>query len=98
MVLGVSIGVFGLYYVGLVAGEAMANRLVLTPFWGMWMANVLFTGMGLVLMARVQRSGATARSTDWRERIALAREWFAARREARRAARTAGAAIPGNGR
>ena len=50
----------------------MANRLVLTPFWGMWMANVLFTAMGFVLMVRVQRSGATARSTDWRERIAAA--------------------------
>jgi len=86
MVLGVSIGVFGLYYVGLVAGEAMANRLVLTPFWGMWMANVLFTAMGLVLMVRVQRSGATARSTDWRERFALLREWWTARRAARRAA------------
>jgi len=91
MVLGVSIGVFGLYYVALVAGEAMANRLVLTPFWGMWMANVLYTAMGVVLMVRVQRSGATARSSDWRERIALAREWWAARRAARRAAR-AGAA------
>jgi lipopolysaccharide export system permease protein len=86
MVLGVSIGVFGLYYVFLVAGEAMANRLVLTPFWGMWMANVLYTAMGAVLMVRVQRSGATARSSDWRERLTLAREWWALRRAARRAA------------
>jgi len=71
MVLGVSIGVFGLYYVFLVAGEAMANRLLLTPFWGMWMANVLYTAMGMVLMVRVQRSGVTARSDDWRMRIAI---------------------------
>ncbi len=84
MVLGVSIGVFGLYYVGLVAGEAMADRLVLTPFWGMWMANVLFTVTGLVLMAHMQRSGATARGGEWREALQAARERRAARRAARR--------------
>ena len=88
LVLGVSIMVFGLYYIGLVAGEAAANRLVLTPFWGMWMTNVLCTAIGIALMIRVQRSGSTARGGDWRERIDAAKAWLAARRVRRRPAPT----------
>jgi lipopolysaccharide export system permease protein len=80
MVLGVSVVVFGLYYIGLVAGEAAADRLVLSPFWGMWMTNVLCSAIGIVLMVRVQRSGATARGGDWHEMLESAKAWWAARR------------------
>ena len=89
MVLGVSIVVFGLYYIGLVAGEAAANRLVFSPFWGMWMTNVICTVIGIVLMYRVQRSGATSRGGEMRERLEQFRAWLAARRVRRRAARAA---------
>jgi len=86
MVLGVSVVVFGLYYIGLVAGEAAADRLVLSPFWGMWMTNVLCTAIGIVLMVRVQRSGATSRGGDWHEMFESAKGWIAARVARRRAA------------
>jgi lipopolysaccharide export system permease protein len=89
MVLGVSIVVFGLYYIGLVAGEAAANRLVLSPFWGMWATNVICTVIGIVLMFRVQRSGATARGGEMRERLEALRAWLAARRVRRLAAKAA---------
>ena len=80
MVLGVSVVVFGLYYIGLVAGEAAADRLVLSPFWGMWMTNVLCTVIGTVLMVRVQRSGATARGGEWHEMLEGVRVWWIQRR------------------
>ena len=86
MVLGVSVVVFGLYYIGLVAGEAAADRLVLSPFWGMWMTNVLCSVIGVVLMIRVQRSGATARGGEWHEMFDRLRAWWTARRAPRRPA------------
>jgi lipopolysaccharide export system permease protein len=80
MVLGISIVVFAMYYIGLVAGEATANRLKLTPFWGMWMANVVFTAAGVYFMYKVQRSGSTARGGDFSELLETAKNWIAARR------------------
>jgi lipopolysaccharide export system permease protein len=83
MVLGVSVVVFGLYYIGLVAGEAAADRLVLSPFWGMWMINVLCSVIGVVMMIRVQRSGATARGGEWSEMFDRLRAWRTTRRAER---------------
>ncbi len=48
LVIGVSLGVFAIYYVGLIAGESLADRAFLTPFWAMWAANVILTIVGLV--------------------------------------------------
>jgi lipopolysaccharide export system permease protein len=62
LVLGVSLIVFALYYVGLIAGETLSDKLILNPFWAMWMANILFTAIGVVLLFRVQRTASTARA------------------------------------
>ena len=43
LVIGVSFAVFGLYYVGLIAGEPLAQSGVDPPFWAMWASNVIFT-------------------------------------------------------
>jgi lipopolysaccharide export system permease protein len=67
LVIGVSLGVFAIYYVGLIAGEALADRSYLTPFWAMWAANVILTGVGLLLLARMGREGATSRGGDLSE-------------------------------
>jgi len=48
MVVAVSFGVFSAYYVALIAGEELADRLILSPFWAMWAPNVLFGLAGLV--------------------------------------------------
>jgi lipopolysaccharide export system permease protein len=61
LVIGVSLGTFALYYVGLIAGESLANRSILSPFWAMWAANVLFTSIGALLLARMGKEGATSR-------------------------------------
>ena len=67
LVIGVSLVVFAIYYVGLIAGESLADRAFLTPFWAMWAANVILTGVGLVLLVRMGREGATARGGDFSE-------------------------------
>jgi len=67
LVIGVSLVVFAIYYVGLIAGEALADRAFLTPFWAMWAANVILTGVGLLLLARMGREGATSRGGDLSE-------------------------------
>jgi lipopolysaccharide export system permease protein len=77
LVIGVSLGVFAIYYVGLIAGESLADRAYLTPFWAMWAANVILTGVGLVLLARMGREGATSRGGDLSELTDALRANFA---------------------
>jgi lipopolysaccharide export system permease protein len=56
LVIGVSLGVFALYYVGLIAGEALADRAILSPFWAMWAADIIFTAVGVLMLARMGHS------------------------------------------
>ena len=67
MVLGVSLGVFAIYYIGLIAGEPLGDRGTLTPFLAMWSSNIVFSIIGAVLMANVSRGGQTSRGGDWGE-------------------------------
>lgn len=77
LVLGVSLGVFALYYVGLIGGEELANRGILSPFWAMWATNVLFTLVGIVLLVRMGKEGATARGGDMGELVDQMKTWVA---------------------
>ncbi len=69
LVIGASLAVFSVYYVGLIGGESLADRLVLHPVVAMWGANVIFTIAGILLLLLVRRSGATARGGDAAELI-----------------------------
>lgn len=73
MTLGISLVVFGAYYVCLMAGETLADKGRLDPVIAMWGANVLFTIVGLVMFARVERT------TDGSRGGGL-RDWLADRR------------------
>ncbi len=77
LVIGVSFAVFGLYYVGLIAGEPLAQSGVISPFWAMWASNVIFTVAGIILLARVHRAGATNRGGDLSELKDVVRGWLA---------------------
>ena len=48
----VSIGFFLFYYACLVVGEELANRLILPPWFAMWLANIVLGALGLELTAR----------------------------------------------
>jgi lipopolysaccharide export system permease protein len=77
LVIGVSLAIFALYYVGLIGGEALADRGIISPFWGMWGANVIIAVLGLVMTARMGREGETARGGDFGDLLETIRVWFA---------------------
>ncbi|HEV7702763.1 MAG TPA: LptF/LptG family permease, partial [Gemmatimonadaceae bacterium] len=79
LVIGVSIAVFALYYVGLIVGEDLADKLILDPVIAMWMANALFTVVGIFGLIRVQRVGGSARGGDAGELFDSIRAWIAQR-------------------
>ncbi|MGH9422915.1 MAG: LptF/LptG family permease, partial [Thermoanaerobaculia bacterium] len=67
LTIGVSLVVFGIYYVGLIAGESLARRGMLPPVVSMWIANVVFGLIALVLLARLGMESGSSRSGDLRE-------------------------------
>ncbi len=76
LVIGVSLVVFALYYVGLIAGESLADRNILRPSFAMWTANLVFGLAGLVLLSQMEREGGAARGKDAGERIENLRRLF----------------------
>jgi lipopolysaccharide export system permease protein len=78
--IGVSIVVFGLYYVCLMGGEALADKGRLPAFIAMWIANVVFALAGIALLWRVE-------STTDSSRGGGVREWLADRRVRKQLAR-----------
>jgi lipopolysaccharide export system permease protein len=92
--IGVSIVVFGAYYVCLMGGEALADNGRLPPFIAMWIANVVFGIAGVALLWRVERTTDASRGGGfgdwWAERKAMR----ALRREERKAARETANATP----
>ena len=69
LTIGVSLGVFALYYVCLIGGQALGNRGIIPPAISMWMADVLFAAVALWLLARMGAEGSTARGGDTREML-----------------------------
>jgi lipopolysaccharide export system permease protein len=57
MVVAVSLVVFCAYYVSLVAGEGLADRLIISPYVAMWSPDVLFGAIGLWFVWRGVRVG-----------------------------------------
>jgi lipopolysaccharide export system permease protein len=77
LVISVSLAAFALYYIGLIAGEAVADRGYLSPFWAMWAANMLFTAIGVLFLARMGKESETARGGDFGEFLTTVRVWIA---------------------
>jgi lipopolysaccharide export system permease protein len=48
--IGISLGLFILYWAFLIGGEDLADRNIITPFWAMWSANILIGSIGLYLI------------------------------------------------
>jgi len=65
LVLGAGMSVFAIYYVGLIAGESLANRLTVSPFVAMWGTNILMSVVGIAGLYRQRRAGAVPRRR-WR--------------------------------
>ena len=73
LTIGVSLFVFALYYVCLIAGESIAKRGLMPAVVSMWMANVIFALIALWLLARMGKEGSTARGGDMKEMLGAIR-------------------------
>ncbi len=96
LTIGVSLFVFALYYVCLIAGESLGKRGLIAPVVAMWAANVLFALVAVWLLSKIGREARTARGGDMGEMIDSIRGWVREksgrdRRRARRAAERAAA-------
>ncbi len=52
---GISLGFFLVYWAFLIGGEKLSDRDLLSPFWGMWSANILFGILGIILVRKSAR-------------------------------------------
>ena len=76
LTIGVSLVVFALYYVGLIAGESLARRGIVPPFVSMWGANLIFAALALFLLSRMGSENKSGRGGDIREALRVARSRF----------------------
>jgi lipopolysaccharide export system permease protein len=67
LTIGVSLVVFALYYVGLIAGESLARRGIVPPFLSMWGANIIFTALALWMLSRMGKENTSGRGGDLRD-------------------------------
>jgi lipopolysaccharide export system permease protein len=75
LTIGVSLFVFALYYVCLIVGESLGKRGLMPAVLSMWMANVIFALIALLLLAKMGKEGSTARGGDTREMFDSIRGW-----------------------
>jgi lipopolysaccharide export system permease protein len=65
LVLATSLVVYTVYYVGLITGEELGDRLLVSPFVAMWAPNLLFSALGLVGLWAIRRPGDAPHGGDW---------------------------------
>jgi LPS export ABC transporter permease LptG len=67
LVLGGGLLVFSIHYIGLTAGESLADRGFMSPWLAMWAPNILLTVLGLIGMVRISRESGSTRGGDFQE-------------------------------
>ncbi len=73
LTIGVSLFVFALYYICLIAGESIAKRGLMPAVVSMWMANVIFALIALWMLSKMGQEGSTARGGDMKEMLGAIR-------------------------
>lgn len=86
LTIGVSLVVFALYYVGLIAGESLARRGIVPPFLSMWGANIIFTALALWMLSRMGKENTSGRGGDLRDLLDSIRSRLTPARRRRTAA------------
>ena len=79
LTIGVSLFVFALYYIGLIAGASLGTRGIIPPWLAMWLPNLIFGGVGVVLVGRMNSAAGSVRSGGGGERLDRVRQWFSRR-------------------
>jgi lipopolysaccharide export system permease protein len=67
LVIGGGLLVFSIHYVGLTAGESLADRAFVTPWAAMWTPNIVLTILGVLGLLRVNRESGSTRGGDFQE-------------------------------
>jgi LPS export ABC transporter permease LptG len=67
LVLGGGLLVFSIHYVGLTAGESLADRGYVSPWLAMWAPNILLTILGVIGLIRISRESGSTRGGDFQE-------------------------------
>lgn len=67
LVIGAGLLVFSIHYIGLTAGESLADRGHVSPWIAMWSPNIVLTVLGLIGLVRVSRESGSTRGGDLQE-------------------------------
>jgi lipopolysaccharide export system permease protein len=67
LVIGAGLLVFSIHYVGLTAGESLADRGHVSPWLAMWSPNIVLTILGVLGLIRVSRESGSTRGGDFQE-------------------------------
>ena len=67
LVIGGGLLVFSIHYVGLTAGESLADRGYVSPWLAMWAPNIVLTVVGLLGLFKVSRESGSTRGGDFQE-------------------------------
>ncbi|MFL5548149.1 MAG: LptF/LptG family permease, partial [Gemmatimonadales bacterium] len=67
LVIGGGLAVFSIHYVGLTAGESLADRGLVSPWVAMWTPNIVLTIVGILGLVRVSRESGSTRGGDFQE-------------------------------
>ena len=67
LVIGGGLLIFSVHYVGLTAGESLADRGLVAPWVAMWSPNIVLTVLGLIGLVRVSRESGSTRGGDFQE-------------------------------
>jgi len=69
LVIGGGLLVFSIHYVGLTAGESLADRGHVEPWLAMWSPNIILTVLGVLGLLWVSRESGSTRGGDFREMV-----------------------------
>jgi lipopolysaccharide export system permease protein len=61
LVVTASSAIFSVYWVGLILGESLSERRVASPAVAMWLSNIIFLVVGLLMLSRMDRMAGSTR-------------------------------------
>jgi lipopolysaccharide export system permease protein len=76
LVIGGGLLLFSIHYVGLTAGESLADRGLVSPWEAMWSPNIVLTVLGLIGLFGVSRESGSTRGGDFQEILEGVRHLF----------------------
>ncbi|MGH7515808.1 MAG: LptF/LptG family permease [Gemmatimonadales bacterium] len=76
LVIGGGLLLFSIHYIGLTAGESLADRGLVSPWEAMWAPNIFLTVIGVIGLFHVSRESGSTRGGDFQEILDGVRHLF----------------------